>query len=197
MYDLEIIYTTLKENLSEKRYQHCLNVADMAKNLAKIYNVDEEKAYVGGLLHDIAKEMSYEEYLRIEGDVKFYPEEFSKENYKIFHGWAASAYAKKYLGIFDEEILNAIKYHTTGRKNMTLLDKIIFAADCISIERSFENIEYFRSIAKVNMDIVIVDKLINALKKCLHNKDFILKNTYEAYNEIILKNKSFDNRKGR
>lgn len=188
MYNLELIYKKIKENLSEERYKHCLNVGNMAKNLAKIYNVDEEKAYIAGLLHDITKEMSYEEHLEIEENLDFYPEEFSKNNYKIFHGWTASAYAKKYLGVFDEDILNAIKYHTTGRKNMTLFDKIVFTADCISADRKFEGVEYFRRVSKVNMDIVIIDKLINAIKKCLYSQRIIFNDTYEAYNEIISKN---------
>ncbi len=188
MYNREIIFKELKENLSEERYKHCLNVGDMARDLARIYNVDEEKAYVASLLHDLTKEMSYERYLEIEENLNFYPKEFSKKNYKIFHGWTASAYAKKYLGVSDEEILNAIKYHTTGRKNMTLLDKIVFTADCISIDRKFEGVEYFRRIAKVNMDIVIIDKLVNAMEKCLHSQRTILNDTYEAYNDIISKN---------
>jgi len=187
MYNLDFIYKKLRENLSEERYIHCINVGNMSKELAKTYKVDVEKAYIAGILHDIAKEMSYEEQITIAGSTKLFPREFSKGNYKVFHGWTSSAYAKKYLNVFDEEILNAIKYHTVGRENMTLLDKIVFTADCISIDRNFEGIEYFRRVSKVNLNIVVADKLTNIIEKCLQNQKNILTYTFKAYNDIISK----------
>lgn len=187
MYNLDFIYKKLKEHLSERRYIHCINVGKMSKELAKIYRVDVDKAYIAGILHDIAKEMSYEEQVEITENTDFFPREFSRENYKTFHGWTSSAYAKKYLNVFDEEILNAIKYHTVGRENMTLLDKIVFTADCISVDRNFEGIEYFRRVSKVNLDIVVADKLTKIIEKCLQNQKNILTYTFKAYNDVILK----------
>ena len=179
MYDLIFICKELKSKVSERRYNHCINVGCMAKKLAKIYSVDEKKAYIAGILHDIAKEMSYEDQLKVLEDVSTYPPEFSRRNYRVFHGWVGSVYAKKYLKITDEDVLNA------RRKNMSVLEKIIYNADCISIERRFEGIEYFRRAAQLDLNIVIIDKLSKAIKESVRKQRRILINTFEAYNDLI------------
>lgn len=185
MNDLILICKDLKSKVSEKRYNHCMNVGCMAKKLAKIYHADEKKAYVAGVLHDIAKELPYEDQLKILEDANYYPAEFSKKTYKVFHGLVGSIYAKKYLKVSDEDVLNAIRYHTTARKNMSLLEKIIYNADCISIERRFEGIEYFRRAAQIDLNIVILDKISKALKDSIRRQKAIIRDTFEAYNDLV------------
>ena len=129
MYDLIAICKDLKSKVSEKRYNHCINVGNMAKKLAKIYGVDEKKAYIAGILHDICKEFSYKEQLEIIEGIEFRPPEYCKKYHKVFHGWVGSIYARNYLQITDCDVLNAIRYHTTGRKDMSTLEKIIYNAD--------------------------------------------------------------------
>ncbi len=185
MYDLIEICKDLKSKVSEKRYNHCVNVGNMAKKLAKVHGADEKKAYIAGILHDIAKEMSYKEQLEVLGERNFYPSEYSSKNYRIFHGWVGSIYVKKNFNIDDEDVLNAIRYHTTGRKSMSKLEKIIYNADCVSVERRFEGVEYFRRASLSNLDIVIIDKLAGAMKDCLKKQRIIMRDTYEAYNDLI------------
>ena len=185
MSDLITICKDLKSKVSEKRYNHCINVGNMAKKLAKIYNVNEKKAYLAGILHDIAKEMNYEQQLGILGGIEFHPPEYSKKNYKVFHGWVGSVYVKKHLHIYDDDILNAIRYHTTGRKDMSVLEKIIYNSDCISIERRFEGVEYFRRIAQSDLNVVILHKISGAIRDSVRRQKLILKNTYEAYNNLL------------
>ena len=124
------IDTYLKENLSKKRYEHSLLVAKEAKSLAKIYHVDEEKAYLAGLIHDIAKELSEEEnnYWIKKGNLA---DDLKNENYKkIRHADIGAIIAKEKYNL-DNDICNAIKYHTIGNKNMDTLAKIIYIADKI------------------------------------------------------------------
>lgn len=185
MNDLISICKDLKSKVSERRYTHCINVGNMAKKLAKCHNADEKKAYIAGVLHDIAKEMSYEEQMEILHGVNFFPPEYSRRNYKVFHGWVGSVYAKKYLGVTDIDVLNAIRYHTTARRSMSTLEKIIFNADCISIERRFEGIEYFRRVAQMNLDVVILDKISGAIKDSIRKQRIITRDTFEAYNDLI------------
>ncbi len=185
MSDLISICKDLKSKVSERRYTHCINVGNMAKKLARCHNADEKKAYIAGILHDIAKEMTYEEQLEVLQGVNFFPPEYSRYNCKVFHGWVGSVYVKKYFGITDMDVLNAIRYHTTARKSMSTLEKIIFNADCISIERHFEGIEYFRKAAQINLDIVILDKISGAIRDSIRKRRIITRDTFEAYNDLL------------
>ncbi len=120
----------LQKHLSDFRYTHCLRVAEEAKKLAQIYNVDEEKAYLVGLVHDIAHEFSDEENLLW---IKKYnlSNEYLDESYKNILHSDIGALVVKELFLFDDSMCQAIKYHTIGNVNMNKLDKIIFIADKI------------------------------------------------------------------
>lgn len=126
----EELLSWLKENLNEERYEHSLGTADSAKQLAQIYGVDVEKAYVAGLLHDCAKCFSTEKLLEII-DANLDIEETEKENYKTLHAPVSAFVAQTEFGVEDNEILSAIRWHTLGNPNMTNFEKIIFLADKI------------------------------------------------------------------
>lgn len=185
VYDLIAICKDLKSKVSEKRYNHCINVGNMAKKLAKIYGVDEKKAYIAGILHDICKEFSYKEQLEIIEGIEFRPPEYCKKYHKVFHGWVGSIYARNYLQITDCDVLNAIRYHTTGRKDMSTLEKIIYNADCVSIERRFDGVEYFRRIAQSDLNVVIIHKLSEAMRNSLKKQYILIRDSFEAYNDLV------------
>ena len=134
---IESLLDWLKSNLSEKRYQHSLGTAECAKNLAGKYRLDEEKAYIAGLLHDCAKCFPTEKLLSII-DEHIELEDAEKMNYKTLHAPVSAYVAEKTFGIKDKEILSAIRWHTLGKVNMTEFEKIIFLADKIE-ERTREN----------------------------------------------------------
>ena len=157
----------------------------MAKKLAKAHGVDEKKAYVAGILHDIAKEMYFREQLDVLSGINFFPTNYSTKTYRVFHGFVGSIYAKRKFKIDDEDILNAIRYHTTGRKNMSMLEKVVYNADCISMDRKFEGIEYFRKVAMVDLNVVIIDKTSKAMQNSLRKQKPILIDTLEAYNDLV------------
>jgi predicted HD superfamily hydrolase involved in NAD metabolism len=134
---VESILDWLKNNLSEKRYQHSLGTAECARNLAITYGLNEEKAYVAGLLHDCAKCFPNEKLLSIiERHIDV--DENEKMNYKTLHAPVSAYVAEKTFGVKDEEILSSIRWHTLGKVNMTEFEKIIFIADKIE-ERTREN----------------------------------------------------------
>ncbi|MDO4939976.1 MAG: bis(5'-nucleosyl)-tetraphosphatase (symmetrical) YqeK [Lachnospiraceae bacterium] len=117
----------LKKNLSKHRYEHTLGVAYTAACLAMRYGADIYKAEVAGLLHDCAKEYTTEELRKMAGD------DYVSE--KTLHAVCAPIVAEEKYGIKDQEILSAVRWHTTGKANMALLDKIIFVADFIEPAR--------------------------------------------------------------
>lgn len=175
----------IKNNLSEKRYIHSVNVAKVAKELAEFYGEDEEKAEVAGLLHDIVKEKSFEEHKKILEEAFLSFEEFKDVSYKVLHGPAGKEFVKKNFGISDEKILNGIKYHTTGRKDMTLFEKIIFVADYISEERDWNGVEYVRNLAKEDINKAVLHKLCKAISNCVIRHHEIHIDTFLAYNQLI------------
>lgn len=176
----------LKNNLNEERYIHTLGTADCAKELAKQYNLDEEKAYLAGLLHDCAKCFSTEKLLDIiKTNLKV--EESEMQNYKTLHAPVSAYIAKKKFGVTDEEILSAIRWHTLGKLEMSNFEKIIFIAD--KIEPNTRDAEYAKKIRELMNEENGLNKALLKLYKetikslCKRNLKICLL-TIEIYNKL-------------
>ena len=158
--DYTEILKWLKDNLNEKRYIHTLGTADCAKELAKQFGLNEDKAYLAGLLHDCAKCFPNEELLDIihkHLDV----EECEMLNYKTLHAPVSAYIAETEFGITDKEILSAIRWHTLGKLDMTDFEKIVFIAD--KIEPNTRDKEYSD---KIRERLAQENGLNKALLKC-------------------------------
>lgn len=138
----------LKEHLDEKRMNHSLGTAECAQELAKRYNQDAEKAYLGGLLHDCAKCFSKEDLWKIiEENIDI--ESGEKMSPKTWHAPVSAYIAEHELKVTDPEILSAIRWHTIGRENMTDFEKIIFIADKVETRTRYKHyIENIRGLLK-------------------------------------------------
>jgi nicotinate-nucleotide adenylyltransferase len=117
------------------RYKHTLGVAAEARRLAKFYNVDEEKAVIAAYMHDLAKEFPKAEMINMCLKYNIKVEGVLDSQIEIAHGFVSAEIARDYYGVTDTMVLNAIRYHSTGRKNMTMLDAIIYIADAIEPNR--------------------------------------------------------------
>lgn len=137
-----------KKRLSAKRYQHTLNVRRMAVKLAKRWGADPEKAALAALLHDTAKELPREEMLQILNDNAIMAENAQNRPSPVWHGICAAILAQTQWGVEDEEVLSAIRCHTTGKPDMSLLDEIVFLADMTSAERDYPEVDYLRKLEK-------------------------------------------------
>lgn len=158
--DYTKILKWLKKQLNEKRYIHTLGTADCAKELAKQFNLNEDKAYLAGLLHDCAKCFPNEELLDIihkHLDV----EECEMLNYKTLHAPVSAYIAETEFGITDKEILSAIRWHTLGKLDMSDFEKIVFIAD--KIEPNTRDKEYSGKIREL---LTQKNGLNKALLKC-------------------------------
>lgn len=177
----------LKKHVSQKRYTHSLEVAKQAVRLANQFGADPEKAEIAGLLHDICKEMPEEKQLQylkqhaILLDVKVveYP--------WIWHGFTASVYLKEELGITDEDILNAVKLHTTGRANMTLLEEIIFVADATSDDRDYPDMNHVRDCINQGLEYAVFEKFKFAILNNINHGRLLLDDNTEGYNYYLKK----------
>lgn len=176
----------LKDNLSEERYFHTLGCADCAKELAKKFGLNSEKAYIAGLLHDCAKCFSNEKLLEIIKE-NLEVEKAEMQNYKTLHAPVSAYFAEKEFGIEDSEILSAIRWHTLGKLDMTDFEKIVFIAD--KIEPNTRDREYSDKIrALLNEDNGLNKALLKCYKetiKSLVKRDLkICLLTIEIYNKL-------------
>ncbi len=173
----------LKERLTEKRYIHSINVADSAKELAIIYGADVEKAYTAGLVHDACKDMPAGLQLSYLLENKVALTELEINTPKLYHSICGRAFVEKEFGITDEDMLNAVRYHTTGRECMSLLEKIIFIADFISAERDYDGVDIMRQKAVRSLEEAIVEGLSFTIKDLIDAGRVVHPDTIGAYNE--------------
>ena len=150
-----------KKKLSAKRYRHTKNVAAMARELALHWGVDANKAELAGWLHDVLKESTQDELLQMLNQDGIMAKSTVGRPLPVWHGPAAAVYARHTLGVQDDEVLLAIAGHTTGRRGMTMLDKVLFLADATSAERRFEGVEAIRKQAKKNLNAAVLAVMEN------------------------------------
>lgn len=147
----------LRATMSVSRFQHTLSVATTAVCLAYIHGVDPKKAHQAGLLHDCAKGMRIEDQLQWiqRGGIEVDEEE--RGIVSICHAPAGVAVARMMYGVEDPEVLSAIRWHTTGRRKMAQLDKIVYLADMIEpLRRPFPGLTRIRQIAYRNLDAAVI-----------------------------------------
>ena len=178
----------IKTMMSENRYNHCVNVSKEAVKLAKRYGGDEEKAAVAGILHDITKEMPKEEQLQIMLDSGIILDDIQKNAPKLWHGISGSVYIKNHLCIEDEDILNAICYHTTGRAGMSILEKIIFVADFTSEERTYKGVATMRKKSRKSLEDAMLYGFKFTFSDLSSRELAIHPDELACYNEIVLNN---------
>ena len=183
------LYLNEVNQLSDYRRIHSLNVSKEAVRLAQKYGADVEKAEIAGLLHDITKEMDDETQLKIIEDGGIILSAVEKASPQLYHAMSASVYVKTHFGIDDEDIRNAIRYHTTARSNMSLLEKVIFLADFTSADRKFDDIDVIREKAEISLEEGMLYALQFTISRISKRGGLISPDALNAYNEIVL-NKS-------
>lgn len=149
----------VKGRLSHKRYKHTVNVKNMAVELARRYGADEEKAALAALLHDAAKELPPQEMLQIFSDNAIMAKNAASRPSPVWHGIAAAILCATQWGVTDPQILSAIECHTTGKADMTLLEKIIYMADATSAERNYPGVEQLRQEEMQDLDMALLHSL--------------------------------------
>lgn len=185
MWSYDKIIDYLKNNLGEKRFKHSLGVMDTAVKLAEKYSGDVKKAKLAGLVHDCAKKLSDEKIVEICTENGYKLDDIALKNPSLFHGLAGRIIAKNLMGIQDEEVLSAVEFHTTGKINMSLLEKIIYIADYIEPTRDFDGVDELRKVAFESLDDALLLAFDNTIKFVIDKKGFLHHNTIEARNYLI------------
>ena len=180
----------LRELLDDYRYIHSLGVAESAKELAAIYGYDEDKAYKAGLLHDIMKNATKEYQLQIMEKGGIILSQAEKNNPKLWHAMAGECYLRVEMGITDKELLGAVRYHTTGKAGMNLLEKIVYIADYISKERNYPDVDVMRRLSKeVSLEEASLYALRFSIRKFESIGGIIHTDSIDYYNELIIERK--------
>ncbi|OKZ59654.1 MAG: hypothetical protein BHV96_06425 [Clostridium sp. CAG:354_28_25] len=181
------IENDVKSVLSEYRFTHSLGVAKKAIELAKIYGVQEEIAKKVGIAHDIAKEMTDEEMIEYAKANNIRIDEIETVKPSLLHGKIGADIAAKKFG-FTQDMINAIKWHTTGRENMSMLEKIIYVADKTEENRKGTrfNLEKSRELSTQNIDETLIFLMDEFITYNVKNEWLIHPETINARNYILL-----------
>ena len=143
----------LEKELKPDRFDHTLGVAYTAANMAFRYGADTEKALIAGYLHDCAKCMTHEEQIKICDKNNIDITDVERRNHSLLHAKVGMYLARTQYDVYDTDILNAIRWHTTGREDMSLLEKIVYIADFIEPNRKpLENMAQIRKEAFTDID---------------------------------------------
>lgn len=174
----------VEQKMSTERFQHTLRVAEEAKKLAALYDVDEDRAYEAGLLHDYAREMPIEQMRELiiqqslmEVILDYHP--------AIWHGPVGAYLIQQDLNVSDQDILAAVCYHTTARAGMSVLEMIIFVADYIEPGRKLPAIDQLRENAAINLQETVLQILKNNIRYIVSREEKIFPDTLYAYNEFV------------
>ncbi len=186
----------IAKKLDEKRYLHTVSVAHTAACMAMNYGCDPYKAYLAGLLHDNAKCIAHDKKLSLCAKYKLSVNDAERSNPDLLHAKLGSCLAKEKYGICDLEIISAIRCHTTGKPEMTTLEKIIYIADYIEIHRKpLPNMEQIRRQAFSDLDVCmlsILDSTISYLKQKDAMIDEITIKTYEYYKNAVAQKENME-----
>ncbi|AKP47885.1 MULTISPECIES: bis(5'-nucleosyl)-tetraphosphatase (symmetrical) YqeK [Bacillus] len=176
----------VKEQLTEHRFQHTLGVMETAIKLAAKYGADEKKAELAAIFHDYAKFRPKEEMKQIIIEQAMDPK-LLQFNAELWHAPVGAYLAKTEAGIEDEEVLDAIRYHTSGRPDMTVLDKVIYLADYIEPGRQFPGVDEVREMAERNLDEALIQALKNTIVFLLKKNQPVFPDTVDTYNHLVKK----------
>lgn len=184
--DREKLLAQIRSQMNQKRYDHTLGVAASARELANRYGADPDKAELAGLLHDYCKCWPVEKLreILVRNDL---PQELLEADKELWHAFAGAIVIQQELGVTDPDLLQAVRYHTTGRQNMSLLEKVVCVADYIEPNRSFPGVEEIRERAEKNLEDALAFALGGTIAHLIEKSRPVYVLTLLAYNDLVRK----------
>lgn len=176
----------VKPRLTPYRWKHSVNVSKAAVHLAKKYGADPEKAEVAGILHDVMKDTPAQEQLQYMQRFGIMLSAVELSSSKLWHAMSGAAFIEHDLGVDDPEILRAVRYHTTARPDMGLLEKVIYIADFISEERDYDGVEHMRAAAEKSLEKAMMEGLSFTLQDLAGRRLPIHPDTFAAFNQLAM-----------
>jgi predicted HD superfamily hydrolase involved in NAD metabolism len=184
--NIERIKIELAHILDAERIKHSISTAETAKCLSKRFGVDVYKAEIAGLLHDCAKCYPISDMRKVIDKYDIRLDEIEKRASGLWHAPVGVWIAKEKFDINDDEILQAIRVHPTGDKNMSILDKVILVADYIEINRDLPMIEDIRQVVVNNLNLAVLMTITAKLQYLLAQNMLIHPRSVIARNSLLL-----------
>jgi len=182
--DINAIQEIIREKYPEKLLSHSLGVEYMARRLAAAYGVDEEKAAVAALLHDYGKIYSRQDQLQIAIDHQI-AEEILLQEPVLLHGPVGSWLLQHELGIDDQEILDAVRLHTTGSDCMALMSAIIYLADYIEPGRKTKGVPKLRELAFQDLQQTLLEAVDSTIRYTLEKQGILHPDSVLFRNKLL------------
>lgn len=181
MVEYEVIYKDVKNVLSEKRFKHSEGVVERALEYAKIYGANEKEVKLTAIAHDIAKEIPKNEIIKYAEEIGVELDEIEKINLNLPHAKLGAKICKDKYG-FTDDMANAIKYHTTGRENMSLIEKIIYLADATEPGRTYFDLQYYVDLIKKDIDRGLFEVAKWSIGNIVSKEGILHLDTVKCYN---------------
>ncbi len=178
----------MKGRLCKKRFEHSLRVVDTALGIMPNFKTEPDKVRLAALLHDFAKDMTHQELLTLAGRQGLITCKAEEVQPDLLHGPVGAYLCQEELGITDAEVLDAIRYHTTGHVSMSSLDIIVYLADLIEPGRTYQGVQELRKICERDLTWGLLYAFDYTLQYVLRRKFLIHPLTIEARNWWILMN---------
>lgn len=179
--------SAIKPRMPEKRYIHTIGVMETALHLAKKYDEDLNAAETAAILHDIAK-YADEHWMRAIVKENGLDDRLMEWGSEILHGPVGAWMVETEFNITNENILNAIRFHTTGRAGMSKLEKIIYIADMIEPNRKFDGVEKLRKVADEDLDLAMKACISHSIRFLVSTEQQIYPVSIECFNDVISRN---------
>lgn len=184
--DIKALQDEVGKRLPLDRFEHVLRVAETAKQLAELHGESVKDAEIAALLHDVAKFTKKEE-LREVLLAHHCDQRLLVYHHELWHGPVGAIVAKQEFGVTQENILRAIQFHTTGRANMSRLEKVIYIADLIEPGRKFPGIEQLREQLSGDLDTMMKACIHHTVQFLVSKKVAIYPDSMDCYNEYMMK----------
>ncbi len=182
--EVEQLTIEIANRMPKERYEHVLRVTETAKRLAEKYKLPVFKAEQAALFHDVAKFMSKPAQQHILNTANEDPRLFSF-HHELWHAPVGAIIARDEFGIKDVDILNAIRYHTTGRANMSPLEKLIYISDMIEPGRSFPGVDDLRGKAEENLDTAMEACIYQSVQFLVNKRVPVFPDSIDCYNDHV------------
>lgn len=175
----------LKNALERERFEHTLRVECCAVELAQRIGCDKAKISTAALLHDCAKEYGIEQGLALAARYGVELDEYQRSQRSLLHAPLGAGVARIEYGVTDMAVLNAIEFHTTGRKNMSVEEKIIYIADAVESGRHFSGVQVLRNLCRKDLDSAMRYALKNGIIGLIRGGHIVHPDSIKALNSLI------------
>lgn len=174
----------VKDRLPENRYNHVVGVVETATRMAQDFNVSVESAQTAAILHDVAKfsDRDWMKSIIISEEMDPLLLEYHAE---LWHAPVGAYLAKQEFGIEDEDVLNAIRYHTTGRAGMSDLEKIVYIADLVEPNRKFSGVDQLRQLKEQGLDVMMEASVKHSIEFLVSKNQPVYPDSLKCYNYFV------------